>query len=49
MRALGWPRAARAARRRWISRLHALSLAPTALRQRSTAQLRDVLRHALTP
>lgn len=48
MRARGWPRAARAARRRWISRLHALSLAPGALRARSTAQLGAIARHALT-
>lgn len=45
---LGWPRAARAARRRWISRLHALSLAPAALRQRSGRQLRVLGRHAFT-
>lgn len=45
---LGWPRAARAARRRWISRLHALSLAPAALRQRSGRQLRELGRHAFT-
>jgi glycosyltransferase involved in cell wall biosynthesis len=48
MRACGWPRAARAARRRWISRLHALSLAPGALRARSGAQLGAIARHALT-
>ncbi|WP_457207134.1 glycosyltransferase family 2 protein [Nocardioides sp. P5_C9_2] len=48
MSALGWPRAARAARRRWVSRLHALSLAPAALRQRSGRQLRAVGRHAFT-
>jgi glycosyltransferase involved in cell wall biosynthesis len=44
----GWPRAARAARRRWVSRLHALSLAPGALRARSADQLRELGRHALT-
>lgn len=49
MRQLGWPHAARAARRRWISRLHALSLAPAALRRCSLSQLRDVTRHAFTP
>ena len=48
MTALGWPGAARAARRRWVSRLHALSLAPTALRHRSVDQLRAVGRHAFT-
>lgn len=48
MRDLGWPRAARAARRRWISRLHALTLAPGALRQRSAGQVRAVARHAFT-
>lgn len=46
MHELGWERAARAARRRWVSRLHALSLAPAALRHRSPAQLRAVARHA---
>jgi hypothetical protein len=30
----GWPRAARAARRRWTSRLHGLALVPDALRSR---------------
>ena len=45
---LGWHRAARAARRRWISRLHALTLAPAALRLRSRAQVRAVARHAFT-
>jgi hypothetical protein len=48
MRDLGWSRAARAARRRWVSRLHALSLAPGALRHRSPAQLRVVARHAFS-
>ncbi len=46
MRDLGWTSAARAARHRWISRLHALTLAPRALRQRSPAQVRAVARHA---
>ncbi len=46
---LGWHSAARAARRRWISRLHALSLAPAALRLRSPAQARAIVRHALAP
>jgi glycosyltransferase involved in cell wall biosynthesis len=44
----GWPRAARAARRRWISRLHALSLAAGALRAGSSDQLREIGRHAFT-
>jgi glycosyltransferase involved in cell wall biosynthesis len=35
MRALGWRRAARTARLRWISRLHALTLVPRAVRARS--------------
>jgi glycosyltransferase involved in cell wall biosynthesis len=48
MRDRGWSRAAGAARHRWVSRLHALSLAPAALRQRSPAQLREVARHAFT-
>lgn len=45
---LGWHRAARAARRRWISRLHALTLAPAALRLRSRTQIVAVMRHAFT-
>jgi glycosyltransferase involved in cell wall biosynthesis len=44
----GWNRAARAARRRWISRLHAVSLSPEALRHRSGRQLRAIGRHAFT-
>lgn len=48
MRDLGWSRAARAARHRWVSRLHALTLAPAALRHRSPAQVREVARHAFT-
>ena len=49
MSSLGWERAGRAARRRWISRLHALALGPVALRQRSAAQVGAVVRHAFTP
>ena len=48
MHDLGWERAARAARRRWVSRLHALALAPAALRRRSPTQLRAVVRHAVS-
>jgi glycosyltransferase involved in cell wall biosynthesis len=48
MHELGWERAARAARLRWVSRLHALTMAPVALRRRSPDQLRAIARHALT-
>ncbi len=48
MQDLGWDRAARAARRRWISRLHALSLAPAAMRGRSRGQVGAIARHAFT-
>lgn len=44
-RALGWRRAARAARLRLTSRAHAATLVPTALRQGGAA--RPLLRHAL--
>ncbi|RYB95252.1 glycosyltransferase [Nocardioides oleivorans] len=42
----GWPRAARAARHRWISRLHGLTLVPDAMRSpdRSTA-MRHIWTH----
>lgn len=43
----GWPRAARASRTHWTSRLHALSLLPAALRSRSRLALSRVLRHVL--
>lgn len=45
---LGWHRAARAARLRWTSRLHALTLLPDALTagDHRGAALRQVLRHA---
>lgn len=46
--ALGWSRAARAARTHWTSRLHAVSLLPTALRSRSTDSTSRVLRHVLS-
>ena len=42
----GWPRAARAARLRWTSRLHAISLLPTALRPGHRAALRSLVHHA---
>lgn len=43
----GWPRAARAARTHWTSRLHALSLFPAAVRSRSRLAVSRVLRHVL--
>lgn len=45
---LGWPRAARAARTHWTSRLHAASLLPQALRSRSRTTMWRVLRHVLS-
>jgi glycosyltransferase involved in cell wall biosynthesis len=42
----GWPRAARAARSRWTSRLHALTLLPGAARARDGRSARQALRHA---
>lgn len=49
MRARGWSRAERVARTRWTSRLHALTLVPSALRDRSVPALRSLARHALSP
>lgn len=48
MRGAGWHSAERAARRRWTSRLHALTLLPAALRSREDRPraVRQVLRHA---
>lgn len=48
MRGAGWRSAERAARRRWTSRLHALTLLPAALRSRDDRPraVRQVLRHA---
>lgn len=46
MRERRWPRAARAARTRWTSRLHGLSLVPGALRNRDRSGVRAALRHA---
>lgn len=43
--ALGWNRAARAARRRFSSRMNALTRVPQALRQRNLAGVRVLLRH----
>lgn len=47
MDALGWNRAARTARLRWTSRLHALTLLPTAARLRERSAVRSLLTHAL--
>lgn len=48
MRAKGWTRAARTARARWTSRLHAVSLVPAALQDRSLPALRSLGRHLLS-
>lgn len=48
MQARGWPRATRAARSRWTSRLHALTLLPGAARTRDVRGLRQALQHAVT-
>lgn len=45
--ALGWRRAARAARGHLTSRAHALTLLPEALKRRSPAGARTLLRHAV--
>lgn len=47
MQQRGWDRAARTARRRWTSRLHAVTLLPTALKQRDRSAVRSLLDHAL--
>lgn len=44
----GWRRAASVARRRWVSRMHALSLLPSAALQRSGRGVVIVLRHVLS-
>lgn len=44
----GWPEAARAARARWTSRLHALTLLPGAARARDARSARQALRHAIS-
>ncbi|MCX4780432.1 glycosyltransferase family 2 protein [Streptomyces sp. NBC_01264] len=46
MEARGWPRAARAARLRYGSRLHALRMLPGALRRGNRAGVRTLARHA---
>jgi glycosyltransferase involved in cell wall biosynthesis len=46
MRERHWPSAARAARTRWTSRLHGLSLVPGAVRNNDRAGARAALRHA---
>jgi glycosyltransferase involved in cell wall biosynthesis len=47
MAGLGWSRAARTARNRWTSRLHALTLLPAALRGRERAAVRKLVDHAV--
>lgn len=47
MRSIGWTTASRAARRRWTSRLHALTYLPEAARLRERTVLRQVVRHAV--
>ena len=47
MAAHGWPRAARTARQRWTSRLHAVTLLPTALRRRERTAVRSLLDHTI--
>lgn len=47
MRERRWPRAARAARTRWTSRLHGLSLVPSALRSGDRRGAGAALRHGL--
>jgi glycosyltransferase involved in cell wall biosynthesis len=42
----GWHRAARTARLRWTSRLHAVTLLPTAVRLRERSAVRSLLDHA---
>jgi glycosyltransferase involved in cell wall biosynthesis len=49
MRALGWPRAARASRRYLASRLHACSLLPAAIREGNREGIRNLSRHAFGP
>lgn len=46
LRAHGWQKAARTATVRWTSRLHALTLLPSAVRGRHLPQLRGLLGHA---
>ena len=45
----GWPRAAKAARRYTASRLHAVTLLPSAIRAGSGAGIKNLARHAFLP
>jgi glycosyltransferase involved in cell wall biosynthesis len=47
MRARQWSKAARAARSRWTSRMHGMSMVPGALKARDFAGARVALRHAV--
>ena len=47
MASRGWTRAARTARTRWTSRLHAVTLLPTALKRRELVAVRSLLDHTL--
>ena len=49
MTALGWTRAARAARRYTASRLHAITLLPAAIRVRDSTAIGNLCRHAFGP
>lgn len=49
MTALGWSRAARAARRYTASRLHAITLLPAAIRTRNSTAIGKLCRHAFGP
>ena len=49
MDALGWPKAAKAARRYTASRLHAVTLLPSALKARSVPGVKNLARHAFLP
>jgi glycosyltransferase involved in cell wall biosynthesis len=49
MTAHGWPRAARAARRYTSSRLHAVTLLPSAIRAGQRSSIRNLCRHAFGP
>jgi glycosyltransferase involved in cell wall biosynthesis len=47
MASRGWNRAARTARTRWTSRLHAVTLLPTALKRRERVAVRSLVAHTL--
>ncbi|MGH3919303.1 MAG: glycosyltransferase family 2 protein, partial [Pseudonocardiaceae bacterium] len=49
MQSCGWHRAARIARRHTSSRLNALTLLPSAVRQRHRSGMRVLARHAFGP